>query len=161
MVNPETGTARGTFHLPGFQQAAAVLGIEPQTVTVRNAREIEGAIAALGARPGSGLVVAPDGFAQAHDTLIATLAARHRVPAVYGVASFARSGGLMSYGPDFVVVFRRAAAYVDRILRGEKPADLPVQAPAKFELIVNLRSARALGLEPPAPLMARADEVIE
>jgi putative ABC transport system substrate-binding protein len=161
LVNPETGTLRGTLYLSEFQKAAAALGVEPQTASVRDAREIEAAVAALGIHPGSGLVVAPDGFAQAHDALIVSLAAKHRVPAVYGVGNFARSGGLISYGPDFPDVFRRAATYVDRILRGETPADLPVQAPAKFELLINLRSAKALGLELPAALLARTDEVIE
>jgi putative ABC transport system substrate-binding protein len=161
MVNPDTGTLRGKFYLREFESSAVTLAVEPETVVVHNAGEIEAAIAALGSRPHSGLVVAPDGFTQAHDTFIIELAARHRVPAVFGVGNFARSGGLMSYGPDFVDVFRRAATYVDRILRGEKPAELPVQAPTKFELVINLKTAKALGLEVPPMLLARADEVIE
>jgi putative tryptophan/tyrosine transport system substrate-binding protein len=161
MVNPETGTLRGKFYLREFESSAVTLAVEPETVVVHNAGEIEAAIAALGSRRHSGLVVAPDGFTQAHDTFIIELAARHRVPAVFGVGNFTRSGGLMSYGPDFVDVFRRAATYVDRILRGEKPAELPVQAPTKFELVFNLKTAKALGLEVPPMLLARADEVIE
>ena len=106
-------------------------------------------------------MVAPDGFAQAHDVLIVGLAARHRVPTVFGVGNFARSGGLMSYGPDFVEVFRRAGSYIDRIVRGERPADLPVQAPTKFELVINLKTAKALGMTVPPMLLVRADEVIE
>jgi putative ABC transport system substrate-binding protein len=161
MVNPETGTMRGKFYLSDFERAATALAIERDTAVVHNAGDIEAAIAALGARRHSGLVVAPDGFTQAHDTRVVALAARHRVPTVFGVGNFARIGGLMSYGPDFVEVFRRAATYVDRILRGEKPADLPVQAPTKFELVINLRAAKALGLDIPPTLLARADEVIE
>jgi ABC-type uncharacterized transport system substrate-binding protein len=161
MVNPQTGTLGGKFYLSDFERAAAALAVEPDTAVVHNAGDIEAAIAALGSRRHSALVVAPDGFTQAYDTFIVGLAARHRVPTVFGVGNFARSGGLMSYGPDFVEVFRRAAAYVDRILRGEKPADLPVQAPTKFELVINLKTAKALGLDVPPTLLARADEVIE
>ena len=127
MVNPETGTLRGKFYLSEFERAAAALAVGPDTAVVRNAGDIEAAIAALGSRRHSGLMVAPDGFTQAHGSFIVRLAALHRVPTVFGVGNFARSGGLMSYGPDFVEVFRRAATYVDRILRGEKPVDLPVQ----------------------------------
>ncbi len=161
MVNPETGTLRGKFYVGEFETSAAALAIEPATAVVHNAGDIEAAIVALGQRSNSGLIVAPDGFTQAYDTLIVGLAARHRVPAVFGVGNFARSGGLMSYGPDLVEVCRRAATYVDRILRGEKPAELPVQAPTKFELVINLKTAKELGLEIPPSLLARADEVIE
>ena len=161
MVNPDTGTLEGKFYLPEFETSAAALSIEPETAVVRNRSDIEKVIVALGQRPNNALIVAPDGFTQAYDTFIVSLAARHRVPTVFGVGNFARSGGLMSYGPDFVDTCRRAATYVDRILRGEKPADLPVQAPTKFELVINLNTARALGLEVPPSLLARADEVIE
>jgi putative ABC transport system substrate-binding protein len=161
MVNPDTGTLAGKFYLHELEVAAAALAVEPETAVVRDGNEIERAVAALGQRPNSGLIVAPDGFTQAHDTRIVGLAARHRVPTVFGVGNFARSGGLMSYGPDFVDVSRRAGTYVDRILRGERPADLPVQAPTKFELLINLKTAKALGLEVPPTLLARADEMIE
>jgi putative ABC transport system substrate-binding protein len=126
MVNPDTGMLRGKFYLREFETSAVTLAVEPETAVVHNAGDIEAAIAALGRRANSGLIVAPDGFTQAHDTFIIGLASRHRVPSVFGVGNFARSGGLMSYGPDFVDVFRHAATYVDRILKGEKPADLPV-----------------------------------
>jgi ABC transporter substrate binding protein len=159
--NPKTGTLGGKFYLAEFQRAATALAVKPDTAVVYDARDIEAAIATLGSRRDSGLVVAPDGFAQAHDVLIVGLAARHRVPAVFGVGNFARSGGLMSYGPDFVEVFRRAGSYIDRIVRGERPADLPVQAPTKFELVINLKTAKALGMTVPPMLLVRADEVIE
>jgi putative ABC transport system substrate-binding protein len=161
MVNPETGMLHGTFYLHEFENSATALGVEPGTAVVHDARDMEAAFAALGQRANSGLIVAPDGFTQAYDTFIVGLAARHRVPAIYGIGNFARSGGLMSYGPDLVEASRRAASYIDRILRGEKPSELPVQAPTKFELVINLKTAKALGLEVPPTLLARADEVIE
>ncbi len=161
MVNPETGMLRGTFYLREFQTSAAALAVKPMTTTVRNAKDIEATIAELGQDASTGLIVAPDGFMQAYDTFIVGLAAHHRVPTTFGIGNFARSGGLMSYGPDLVEVSRRAATYVDRILRGEKPADLPVQAPTKFELVINLKAAKALGITMPPSLLARADEVIE
>jgi putative ABC transport system substrate-binding protein len=161
MVNPDTGMLRGTFYLREFQNSAVALAVKPATVTVHNAKDIENAFAELGKDPNSGLIVAPDGFMQAFDTFIVGLAARHRVPTTFGIGNFARSGGLMSYGPDLVDVSRRAATYVDRILRGEKPADLPVQAPTRFELVINLKAAKALGLTIPQSILLRADEVIE
>ena len=128
-------------------------------VNVRDAGEIERAVAAF-ARPGNGgLIVTGSAFAAAHSDLIVTLAARHKLPAVYPDRSF--GGGLASYGPDFHDQHRRAAAYVDRILRGEKPADLPVQAPTKYILTINLKTAKALNITIPPTLLARADEVIE
>ena len=160
MVNPETGMQQGTFYLASFEQAARALMMQPRNVVVRNDREIGTAVAELGGR-GSGLVVAPDGFAQAHDELIVRLASQYRVPAVYGPGNYVKVGGLMSYGPDFLEMCRQAGSYVDRILRGEQPADMPIQAPTKFQLGLNLKAARALGLEVPASLLARADEVIE
>jgi putative ABC transport system substrate-binding protein len=161
MVNPDTGMLGGKFYLHEFESSAAALAVELDTAVVRNGGDIERIIVALGQRPNSALIVAPDGFTQAYDTFIVSLAAQHRVPTVFGVGNFARSGGLMSYGPDFVDTCGRAATYIDRILRGEKPADLPVQAPTKFELVINLKAAKALGLDVPPALIARADEVIE
>ena len=123
--------------------------------------EIETAIVALGREPRGGLVVMPDIFTAAHDAPIISAAARNNVPAVYYQSSYVRDGGLLSYGPDQVDNYRRVASYVDRILRGEKPGDLPVQFPTKFEMVVNLKTAKTLGLTVPASLLAVADEVIE
>ena len=123
--------------------------------------EIEAAIIALGREPGGGLVVIPDVFAGAHRAAIISAAARNNVPAVYPNSPFAKDGGLLSYGADIVDIFRRAATYVDRILRGEKPGDLPVQLPTKFEMVVNRKTAKALGLEVPLSILVRATEVVE
>ena len=123
--------------------------------------EIERAIAAFARSPNGGLIVTASVVANVHRDLLTTLAARHRLPAVYSDRVFVTGGGLISYGPDRVDQYRRAAAYVDRILKGEKPADLPVQAPTKYELVINLKTAKALGLEVPHSLLTRADEVIE
>jgi putative ABC transport system substrate-binding protein len=123
--------------------------------------EIETAIVAVGREPGGGLVVIPDVFTGAHRALIISAAARNNVPAVYTLPDYPRDGGLLSYGVDLVDTFRRAASYVDRILRGEKPGDLPVQMPTKFEMVVNRRTAKALGLAIPPSILLRADEVIE
>jgi len=118
-------------------------------------------LAGLAREPNGGVLVMPDAFTLAHRELIITLAVRHRLPAIYPFAVFTKNGGLLSYGVDQVEIYRRAAVYVDRILKGEKPADLPVQAPTKFELIVNLKTAKALGIDVPWFLQQRADEVIE
>ena len=123
--------------------------------------EIETAIIALGREPVGGLVVPPDAFMDAHRASIISAAARNNVPAAYHLSAFARDGGLLSYGADRVDIFRRAATYVDRILRGEKPGDLPVQFPTKFEMVLNLKTAKALGLTVPPSILLRADEVIE
>src|SRR5262249_32053949 len=123
--------------------------------------DIETAIKDLGREPGGGLVVMPDVFMFTHRARIILVAARNNVPAVYDQSGFARDGGLLSYGPDQVDIFRRAATYVDRILRGEKPGDLPIQLPTKFEMVVNRKTATALGLEVPPSIMLRATEVIE
>ena len=128
---------------------------------VRTDVEIETAIIALGREPGGGLVVMPDVFANVHRAPIILAAARNNVPAVYFLSNFARDGGLLSYGVDQVDAFRRAASYVDRILRGAKPSDLPVQVPTKYETVVNLKTAKAIGLDVPPMLLVRADEVIE
>jgi ABC-type uncharacterized transport system substrate-binding protein len=128
---------------------------------VHNAAEIEGAITTLATKPGSGLVVLPDATTNSHSELIIGLAAHHRLPAIYAFRYFAAAGGLISYGYDPIDQFRRAASYVDQILRGEKPANLPVQQPDKLELVINLRTAKTLGLDVPHSLLASADELIE
>jgi putative ABC transport system substrate-binding protein len=128
---------------------------------VRDTAESEEAIAKLGRKPGSGLIVAPDAFTIVHHQLFLRLAQQHRVPAVYGLRAYVVQGALMSYGPDVYDIFRRSASYVDRILKGAKPSDLPVQQPTKFELAINLKTAKTLGLQIPEKLLALADEVIE
>jgi putative ABC transport system substrate-binding protein len=128
---------------------------------VRDAGEIERAIAAFAHSSNAGLILTASALAFVHRNLIVTLAARHQLPAVYFARAFVAAGGLVSYGTDVIDQYRRAAGYVDRILKGEKPADLPVQAPTKYELVINLKTAKALGLEVPPTLLARADEVIE
>jgi putative tryptophan/tyrosine transport system substrate-binding protein len=161
MVNPDTAPLGGTFYSNAFKTAAARLAVEPIAANVHSASDIETAMATLGRQPDSALIVAPDTFTTTNRELIIALAARHRLPAIYGQRPFPLGGGLMSYGPDTIDSVQRAAGYVDRILRGEKPADLPVQAPTKFEMIVNLKTAKALGLTVPPGLLATADEVIE
>jgi len=143
-----------------IQGAAGSLGVELSPIDMRDAGEIERAVTAFSRVSNGGLIVTASG-SSARRSLIITLAARHKLPAVYAFRYFATSGGLISYGPDIIDPFRRAAGYVDRILKGEKPADLPVQTPTKYELVINLKTAKALGLEVPATLLARADEVIE
>jgi putative ABC transport system substrate-binding protein len=157
----DTSGSAGTGQFGAIQSVAPSFGVELSPVSVRDAIEIERAVAAFARMPNGGLIVAASALSAVHRDLIVTLAARHRLPAVYFARHFVTAGGLISYGPDFVDQFRHAAAYVDRILKGEKPADLPVQAPTKYELIVNLKTAKALGLEIPPGLFARADEVIE
>ena len=141
--------------------AAASFGVEVVPLGVGDASDIERAIAAFAREANDGLIVTTGTMTTLHRVLIAALAARHRLPAVYPARFFATAGGLMSYGSDRIEPYRRAAGYVDRILKGEKPADLPVQAPTKFELVINLKTAKALGLDVPPSLLARADEVIE
>jgi putative ABC transport system substrate-binding protein len=135
--------------------------MEVSPINIRDAAEIERAIADFARSPNGGLIVAAGGRTLLHRELIISLAARHKLPAVYSNRSFATAGGLVSYGPDFVDQYRRAAGYVDRVLKGEKPADLPVQAPTKYELVINLKTAKALSLTVPPSLISRADEVIE
>src|SRR5262245_54484256 len=144
-----------------IQTAAPSFGIEVSPVNVRDATEIERAITAFARGTNGGLILTGSALSAAHADLIVALTARHKLPAVYFTRQFVDGGGLISYGPDVVDQFRLAAAYVDRILKGEKPADLPVQAPTKYELVINLKTAKALGLEVPPMLLARADEVIE
>jgi putative ABC transport system substrate-binding protein len=159
LFNPDLPGA--PVYVPSFETAARSLKVEPIPAPVHDEVEIETAIIALGREPGGGLVVTSDAFAIAHRAPIILAAARNNVPAVYNASYFARDGGLLSYGPDTVENFRRAATYVDRILRGEKPGDLPVQLPTKFEMVVNLKTAKALGLTVPQSIVLRADEVIE
>jgi putative ABC transport system substrate-binding protein len=153
--------ASGIGQFAAVQAVAPSLGVELSPVDVRNAGEIERAVTAFARSGNGGLIVTGSALATRHRDLILTLAARHRLPAVYSYRFFVTVGGLISYGPDFVDQYRQAAGYVDRILKGEKPADLPVQAPTKYELIVNLKTAKAIGLTIPQSVLARADEVIE
>jgi putative ABC transport system substrate-binding protein len=152
----------GSAGFAAIQTVAPSFGVELTPVGVRDAEEIEQGITAFARGPSNGLImVGPPSSALRHRDLIITLAARHRLPAVYSSIYFASSGGLISFGIDQIDQYRRAAGYVDRILKGEKPADLPVQAPVKYELVINLKTAKALGLEIPDTMLARADEVIE
>jgi putative ABC transport system substrate-binding protein len=147
--------------MPPLETAARSLKVSPIVAPVHSDAEIETAIIGLGHDPGGGIVVMPDAFTTAHREPVISAAARNSVPAVYAIAANARDGGLLSYGPDLVDPFRRAASYVDRILRGEKPGDLPVQFPTKIEMVLNLKTAKALGLAVPPSIMLRADEVLE
>jgi len=144
-----------------IQSVSPSFGVELRPVDVGDAGEIERALAAFAGSPNGGLILTGSALALVHRDLIIALAARYRLPAVYYERYFAATGGLISYGPDIVDQYRRAAGYVDRILKGEKPADLPVQAPTKYELVINLKAAKAIGLAVPQSLIARADEVIE
>jgi putative tryptophan/tyrosine transport system substrate-binding protein len=157
----DSALAAGTGQLGAIQAVAPSFGVELRPVDVRDAPEIERAVAAFARVSDGGLIVTGSTLALVHRDLIVTLAARHKLPAVYFQRVFVTSGGLISYAPDQIDQFRRAGGYVDRILKGEKPAELPVQAPTKLELVINLNTARALGLEVPPMLLARADEVIE
>jgi putative ABC transport system substrate-binding protein len=159
MFNPDT--APESSFMPSFERAARSLKVAPITAPVHGGSEIEAAIIALGREPGSAFVVLPDAFMNVHRALVILAAARNNVPTVYWHSVFARDGGLLSYGVDTVDPFRRAATYVDRILRGAKPGELPVQLATKFEMIVNLKTAKALGLTVPQSILLRADEVIE
>jgi putative tryptophan/tyrosine transport system substrate-binding protein len=160
MFNPDVAPYSEAFMRPA-EDAARSLGMELTASRVRNDTEIEHAIIALGSRSGGGLIVLPDATTNTRSALIIGLAAQHRLPAIYAWRFQAVGGGLISYGCDLAESFRGGASYVDRILRGEKPATLPVQMPTKFSLVVNLKTAKALGLEVPPTLLARADEVIE
>ena len=153
--------AQGIGQFSAIQSVAPLLGVDVRPVNVRDAGEIERAIAAFARSSDGGLIVTGSVLAVVHREHIVTLAARHKLPAVYFIRAFVEGGGLVSYGPDYLDQFRRAAGYVDRILKGEKPADLPVQAPTKYELVINLKTAKALGLTVPPTLLTRADEVIE
>jgi ABC-type uncharacterized transport system substrate-binding protein len=144
-----------------IQSTAASMGIQVSPVDIRDAGEIERSAAALARSAGAGFVVTPTGVATAHNGVIVKLAAQYKLPAVYGYRDIVADGGLISYGPDWLDLYRRAVDYVDRILKGEKPADLPVQAPTKYELAVNLKTAKTLGLTVPNSILVRTDEVIE
>jgi putative ABC transport system substrate-binding protein len=159
MFNPDTAPA--STYMPSLETAARSLKVAPITAPVHSDVEIETAIIALGREPGGGLVVMPDLFTLAHRAPIILAAARNNVRAVYALSDFARDGGLLSYGVDPLDTWRRAASYVDRILGGAKPSELPVQFPTKFEMVVNLKTAKALGLTVPQSILLRADEVIE
>ena len=150
-----------TAQFGSIQAMAPSLGVEVSPVSVRDTGEIERAVEAFARTANGGLIVTPSASVSVYHDLIIALAARHKLPAIYSFRSLVTRGGLISYGPDTVDQFRNAAGYVDRILKGEKPADLPVQAPTKFELVVNLKTAKALGLDVPTAVLARADEVIE
>ncbi len=161
MFNPDTAPGGGSYFLPSFEAGARSLTVAPIVAPVHSDAEIETAITALGREPGCGLVVMTDGFMFVHHAEIVVLAARNNIPVVSDQTIPTEDGGLLSYGPDIVDIFYRAAPYVDRILRGAKPAELPVQVPAKFEMRLNVKTARALGLTIPPSILARADEVIE
>jgi putative ABC transport system substrate-binding protein len=157
----DPAVSSGTAQFGAIQSVAPSLGAEVSPINLRDSPEIERAVAAFARSANGGLIVTASTVANVHRDLIVTLAARHKLPAVYSARYFVIGGGLMSYGPDRIDMSRRAAGYVDRILKGEKPADLPVQAPTKYELVVNLETAKALGIEMPPTLLARADQVIE
>jgi len=159
LQDPTQGGGSSAFAV--IQAAAPSLGVEVTPVNLRDAPEIERALADFARTSNGGLIVTGSALSNVHHKLIITLAARHKLPAIYFERSFSAGGGLISYGSDYIDHYRRAAGYVDRILKGEKPANLPVQAPTKYELVINLKTAKTLGLEVPATLLARADEVIE
>ena len=160
LFNPATATY-AEYYLTPFKAAAASFGVEAIAAPVHDTSELETVVAAQAHEPNGGLIVMPDSFTITHRVEITSLAARYRLPAVYPYRFFAEVGGLLSYGPDLTDNFRRAATYADRILRGDKPSELPVQAPVKFELVINLKTAKSLGLDVPLQLQQRADEVIE
>jgi ABC-type uncharacterized transport system substrate-binding protein len=159
MFNPDTAPGGGSYYLTSFEAAARSFKMEPMIARVHSETEI--VMTSLGREPPGGLVTMPDAYIHTHRALITSLAARNNVPAVYYTKLFPRAGGLLSYGPDLEDIWLRAVVYVDRILRGAKPADLPVQLPVKFEMAVNLKTAKALGLAVPPSIWLRADEVIE
>ena len=160
MFNPDTAPSGGKFFLGSFEAGATVLGVEPVKLPVRSDSEIETAIASLG-RERVALALMDDSYMAVHYPTVIAATARNKVPAIFVTPEFVRDGGLLFYGADITDIFRRAAGYVDRILRGEKPADLPVQLPTKFEMTINLKTAKSLGINVPPALLATADEVIE
>jgi putative ABC transport system substrate-binding protein len=160
MFNPDTAPHYSVY-LRSFEAVPRSIAVEVTAAPVRDTAEVEEAIAKLGREPGGGLIVAADVFTNVHYPLLIRLAQQHRVPAVYAYRAYIAEGALISYGPDPYDLFRRSASYVDRILKGAKPADLPIQQPTKFELAINLKTAKVLGLQIPDRLLALADEVIE
>jgi putative tryptophan/tyrosine transport system substrate-binding protein len=160
MFNPETAPGSGAYHLGSFEVAARALAVEPVVARVHNDAEIESVIISLG-REKAGLAVMTDSYMSIHRATIIAAATRNKVPVISEGLFFAREGGLIAYGPNYLDILRRSADYVDRILRGAKPVDLPVQVPTVYELAINLRTAKALGLDVPPSLQQRADEVIE
>jgi putative tryptophan/tyrosine transport system substrate-binding protein len=160
IYHPEIGPSTELF-MPSITQAAALHRVKVISAAVRSPSEIESVLTALGQQPGGGVIVMLDTFVTAHLALIMSLIDRYNLPAIWPVPFFAKEGALIGFGADIVDLYRRAAPYVDRILKGAKPADLPVQAPTKFELVINLKTAKALGLTFPLSLLVRADEVIE
>ena len=161
MFSPETAPYVRSYFQPSFEAAARLLKVEPIIAPVHSDAEIETVITSLAREPGGGLITVPDNFVNSHRQTVISLAARNNVPAVYQISVFVKEGGLLSYGADDVDAYRRAATVVERILRGEKPSDLPVQLPVKFEMAVNLKTAKALGLTIPETLLATADEVVQ
>jgi ABC-type uncharacterized transport system substrate-binding protein len=161
LFNPQTAAGGGSYFLRPIDAAASTLKVKAVMALVHDNDEIEAAFAAVAGEPGAGVVLLPDIFTVAHHQLVIALAARHRVPTIYPYRFMVEREGLISYGVDINNLFERAAAYVDRILKGAKPAELPVQAPTKFELVINRKTAKALGLDVPPTLLARAEDVIE
>ena len=161
MFNPSTAAYVTSYYLPSFEAAAQSLKVAPIIARVGSATDIETAINSLGQEPGGGLLVMPDNFMEINRAQIISLAARNNVPAIYQLPVNVKDGGLLSYGADFADVFRRAAVYVDRVLRGTLPSEFPVQMSTKYILTINARTAKALGLAVPPTLILRADEVIE
>jgi putative ABC transport system substrate-binding protein len=161
MFNPETAPGGGTYHLSSLEAAARSLKLESMVTPVHSDAEIESVITALGREPGGGLVASSDSYVQVHRASIIAATLRNKVPAVFAETIMVRDGGLVSYSVNYTDIFRRAASYVDRIFRGEKPAELPVQLPTRFETALNLKTAKALGLDVPPSIVERADEVIE
>ena len=157
----DSATIAGVGQWSAIQTAAPSFGMEASPINLRDARELERTVSTFARSANGGLIVTSSGLAITHREMIVMLAAKHQLPAVYYSRGFVAAGGLISYGSDRVDQFRSAAGYVDRILKGDKPADMPVQAPTKYELVINLKTAKALGLEVPPTLLARADEVIE
>jgi putative ABC transport system substrate-binding protein len=160
MFNPATALPIQSY-MPSVQAAARSFAVQASTAPIRTKDEIEGVIATQARNPGGGLIVPPDPSNVVNRDLIIALAARYNVPAIYSGRLFAESGGLIAYGDDRAEEFRQAAGYIDRVLKGAKPADLPIQQPTKFELVINLKTAKALGLSPSSGLLSITDEVIE
>ena len=161
MFNPETAPGGGRYFVPSFEVAGATLGVKPIVAPVRSPGEIDKVIEDLAREPDGGLVLMPDTFTFVNRTQVMTLAERHKLPLILWLGNHAKEGALVGYGPNYHDLFRRSASYVDRILSGEKPSDLPVQVPTKFDLVINLKTAKTLGLTVTPTLLARADEVIE